>query len=80
MPQKTPLFSPRFHDSLIKMAMMEEMARADRWQGIDECMAIRPAVLKTFAHYADAALRALKRMEQDENAEIPDIIRPDIIP
>lgn len=58
-------FSGRFNDALIKMAMIDEMARADNWRGIDECLAIKPEAIKMFTRYADAAMRAIKQMEKE---------------
>jgi hypothetical protein len=65
MSQKKPVFSERFNDALLKMAMIDEMARADNWQGIDECLAIKPEAIKAFTRYADAAMRAIKQMEKE---------------
>jgi len=45
-----------------------ELHRPDDWQGLDECLAIKPTEIESLARYADAALRALKRMEGDELA------------
>ncbi len=70
MDSESPLFSRRFNDALIITAMVDEMARADDWQGIDECMAIKPTQIKTFTRYAEAALRAIKRFEESESGTI----------
>jgi hypothetical protein len=55
-------FSEHFNDALIKTAMIDEMARADNWQGLDECLEFKPTAVKEFARYADAALRALRNL------------------
>jgi hypothetical protein len=57
--------SATFHDALIKTAMIDEMARVDNWQGLDECLEIKPEAIKKLARYADAALRALRRLESE---------------
>jgi hypothetical protein len=44
--------------------MIDEMARADNWQSLDECLEIKPDVVKNFARYADAALRALRNLHK----------------
>jgi hypothetical protein len=67
MDSAAPPFSRRFNDALLVTAIVDEMARADDWQGIDECLAIKPTEIKTFTRYAEAALRAIKRMEKDED-------------
>ena len=59
-------YSDCFNDALLTAAMIDEMARADKWQGLDECLAIKPEEIKRFSRYADAALRAIKRMENDQ--------------
>lgn len=66
MNHKKPAFSNRFNETLIKTAMMDEMARADNWQNLDECLEIRPEAIKKLARYAEAAIRALKRLENGE--------------
>jgi hypothetical protein len=65
--QKLPdnkLFSECFNDALIKTAMIDEMARADNWQSLDECLEVKPGAVKNFARYADAALRALRNLQK----------------
>ena len=66
MNAKTSAFSQHFSDSLIKTAMIDEMARSDNWQSLDECLEIKPEVIKNFARYADAALRGLRKFEERE--------------
>ncbi|HUY68614.1 MAG TPA: hypothetical protein VMV79_04875 [Alphaproteobacteria bacterium] len=63
-------FSERFNDALAITAIVDEMLRADNWQGIDECLAIKPELIKTFTRYAEAALRAMKRIEENDLAQI----------
>ncbi len=60
-------FSRRFNDALIKMAMIDAMVRVDHWQGIDECLSIRPTVLEKFAGYAEAVLPVIRKFEQRSN-------------
>jgi hypothetical protein len=65
--QKLPnneCFSQHFNDTLIKTAMIDEMARSDNWQSLDECLEFKPEIIKNFARYADAALRAIRRMQE----------------
>ncbi len=60
----------RLNDLLIKTTMIDEMVRADHWQGIDECLAIKPKVLKKFENYADAILRTIRQFErQSKNSQ-----------
>jgi hypothetical protein len=63
-------FSATFHDALIKTAMIDEMARVDHWQGIDECLEVKPQALKKLTRYADAALRAIRRFESEAKSEM----------
>jgi hypothetical protein len=58
----------RFNDALVKLAMVDEMARSDNWQGLDECLEFQPELIKAFTRYADAALRAVRRIESEERA------------
>jgi hypothetical protein len=58
------LFSECFNDALIKTTMIDEMARADNWQSLDECLEFRPKQIRDFARYADAALRALRNLNK----------------
>ena len=67
-------FSERFNDTLLVTAMIDEMARADNWQGLDECLAIKPEMIKTFSRYAEAALRALKRMDETKEQAPPSLL------
>lgn len=66
-------FSRRFNDALIKMAMIDAMVRVDHWQGIDECLAIKPKALGKFAGYAEAVLPVIRKFEQrsNQNSEQP---------
>jgi hypothetical protein len=68
------MFSRHFDDALLVTAMIDEMARADNWQGLDECLAIKPDVIKTFTKYAEAALRALKHLEENKSQVVPFLI------
>ena len=61
MGSEPPSFSRRFTDSLLKTAMIEEMALTDNRLGLDECL---PETVKVLERYADAALRAVRRMER----------------
>ena len=73
MSDQEPVFSQRFHDTLIKTAMIDEMARSDHWQSLDECLEIKPELIKNFARYADAALRALRRVENEGQITPPNV-------
>jgi hypothetical protein len=73
MTDDTPPFSQTFRDSLVKTAMIDEMARADNWQGLDECLEFKPELIKKFARYADAALRAIKRIDA---GDCPTLLTP----
>ena len=66
MNAKNTTLSARFSDALIIAAMIDEMARADNWHSLDECLDFKPELAKNFARYADAALRAIRRMENDQ--------------
>jgi hypothetical protein len=70
MNPKTPTFSQRLNDTLVKIAIIDEMARVDSWQGLDECLENNPSVVKKLALYADAALRAIKQMENENKIEL----------
>ena len=67
MDAETPKFSQSFKDSLLVVAMAEEMARSDNWRGIAECLAIKPKQAETFTRYAHAALLAMRRAENSQN-------------
>ena len=62
MTANSPTLPQHFNDIFIKTAMIDEMARADHWQGLDECLEFKPEAIKNFARYADAALRAIRNM------------------
>ena len=55
-------FSQRCQDSLAVMAIVEEIARADGWNSLDECFAENAAIVDLYISFADAALRAIKRL------------------
>lgn len=57
-------FSRRFNDALVEMAMIDAMVRVDHWQGIDECLAIKPNALRKFATYAEAILPVIRKFKQ----------------
>jgi hypothetical protein len=64
--------SKRLDDALLTTAMIDEMARADHWRGLDECLTVKPEAVEMFSRYAEAALRAIRRVE--ENKDLPFII------
>jgi hypothetical protein len=70
MSHRKSAFSERLNDTLIKIALIDAMARADNWQGLDECLENNPGVVKKLALYADAALRALKQIEDVKQIEL----------
>jgi hypothetical protein len=51
-------------DVVLTTYMIEEMARADSWKDIDECLATKPDEIARYGRYAEAALRAVKRLER----------------
>jgi hypothetical protein len=55
------VFSVSLDDTLLLTAIVDEMARADNWQGLDECLVFKPETVKNFVRYATAALRALQK-------------------
>jgi hypothetical protein len=71
MTARNSLFSERFDDALVIMSMVEEMARADNSRGVDECLAVQPAQVRVFMRYAEAALRAVKRIELEGGQTAP---------
>ena len=71
MSSQKPTFSNRFDNAILRMTMIEEMAKADHWKSLDECMEFKPKALKDFSRYADAAMRAIKRMESGESQPVP---------
>ena len=71
MAPKTPKFSQCFDNAILRMTMIEEMAKSDHWKSLDECMEFKPKALKDFSRYADAAMRAIKRMESGECQPVP---------
>jgi hypothetical protein len=69
MTHRKSVLSERLNDTLIKIALIDEMARVDNWQGLDECLENNPGAIKKLALYADAALRALKQIEDVKQIE-----------
>lgn len=55
-------FSQRHNDSIAVMAIVCEMAVADGWRNLDECQAQSPDMVEHYMDLANAALRAIKRV------------------
>lgn len=55
-------FSQRHQDSIAVMAMVCEMAVTDGWRNLDECQAESPDMVEYYMDLANAALRAMKRV------------------
>jgi hypothetical protein len=68
---KKSTFSECFDSAILRMTMIEEMVKSDHWKSLDECMEFKPKALKDFSRYADAAMRAIKRMETGECQPVP---------
>jgi hypothetical protein len=64
-------FSEEFYDALLKADMIREMAIEDGWGTLEECMERAPEALDIFLRHAEAALRAVRRME-NANLECAD--------
>lgn len=60
-------FSQRHNDSIAVMAMVCEMALVDGWQSLDECQAQSPDMVEHYMELANAALRAIKRINQNSD-------------
>jgi hypothetical protein len=56
-------FSERHTDSVAVMAIVCEMAVADGWKNLDECQQKNPDKVEFYMRLADAALRAMKRID-----------------
>jgi hypothetical protein len=66
MKRKKTKFSKPFNEALIKMEMIREMAIEDGWADLEECLKEAPKSLDIFLRHADAALRALERIQGKE--------------
>lgn len=64
--QKPHTFSQRCQDSLEVMAIVEEIACADGWNSLDECFAENAAIIETYITFAEAALRAIRRLNGEQ--------------
>lgn len=48
------------------MAIVDEIARADGWDSLDECLAEQAALIETYICFAHAALRAIRRLDDQQ--------------
>jgi hypothetical protein len=62
MLKTTQRLSQQCQDSIEIMAIVDEIARADGWDSIDECFVEQAVLVETYICFAHAALRAIRRL------------------
>jgi hypothetical protein len=58
--------SRRGKNSLLILAIVAEIAVADGWASLDECLAENAPMVETYTRFAEAAMRVIKQRDKTE--------------
>ncbi len=67
MNRKKPTFSRTFDDAAFATAIIGEIAQAEGWDSLDRCMEKDMNAFRSYQRHAEAAVRALRKLEWRDN-------------